>query len=178
MKTNMMILILFSLTVFISCNLKRNPTFNKTLIERISKESVNYPSYYSGIMFFSKSQENRIAALNVYELREIYSKEFRQLSFKLYLTKLFNQEIAIQYNNNKEFRINEDIEKNYTSMNIDYFLNFYCKKTSKGSYTLKLNIPKSQRSTIFYFLFINNYLTCFDDIGGFYIINKIILPSS
>ena len=151
----------------------QNPTFNKTLIERISKESVNYPSYYSGIMFFSKSQENRIADLNVYELREIYSKEFRHLNYKLYLTKLLNQKIVIQYNNNKEFRINEDIEKNYTSMNIDYFLNFYCKKTSKDRYTLKLNIPKSQRYSIFYFLFINNYLTSFDDIGGMFIIKKI-----
>ena len=173
MKKNMMILILFSLTVFISCKIKQNPTFNKTLIERISKESVNYPSYYSRIMFFSKSQDNRIASLNVYELREIYSKEFRYLSYKLYLTKLFNQEIAIQYNNNKEFKIDDDIDKIYTSMNIDDFLNFYCKKTSKDSYTLKLSIPKSQRSSIFYFLFINNYLTGFDDIGGIYIINKI-----
>jgi len=86
---------------------------------------------------------------------------------------LLNQKIAIQYNNNKEFKINEDIEKSYISMNIDEFLNFYCKKTSKDSYTLNLNIPKSQRSTIFYYLFINNYLTGFDDIGGFFIVNKI-----
>ena len=173
MKKCIIISILFYLTILDSCNIKQNPLFNKTLIERISKESVNYPSYYSGIMFFSKSQENRIADLNVYELREIYSKEFRHLSYKLYLTKLLNQEIAIQYNNKKEFKIDDDIDKIYTSMNIDDFLNFYCKKTSKDSYTLKLSIPKSQRNSIFYFLFINNYLTGFDDIGGIYIINKI-----
>ena len=92
----MMILILFYLTVFSSCNIKQNPPFNKILIERISKESVNYPSYYSRIMFFCKTQDNKIASLNVYELREIYSKDFRHLSYKLYfqncLTKklLFN----------------------------------------------------------------------------------------
>ena len=173
MNKYFVILTLVFLTCFISCNIKQDPPFNKTLIERISKESVNYPSYYSGIMFFCKSQDNKISSLNVYELRNIYSKEFRHLSYKSYLIKLLNQKIVIQYNNNKEFRINEDIEKNYTSMNIDYFLNFYCKKTSKDSYTLKLSIPKSQRNSIFYFLFINNYLTGFDDIGGFFIIEKI-----
>ena len=166
---------LIFLTCFISCNKKENPPFNKTLIERISEESVNYPSYYSGIMFFCKSQDNKIVSLNVYELREIYSKEFRYLSYNFFLTKLLNQKIAIQYNNKKEFNINEDIEKQYISMNTDDFLNFYCRKTSKDRYTLKLNIPKSERSTIFYFLFINNYLTVFDDIGGFFIIEKIVL---
>ena len=173
MNKYFVILTLVFLTCFISCNIKQDPPFNKTLIERISKESVNYPSYYSGIMFFCKSQDNKISSLNVYELREIYSKEFRHLSYKSYLIKLLNQKIVIQYNNNKEFAINKDIEKSYSSMNIDDFLNFYCKKTSKDRYTLKLNIPKSQRNTIFYFLFINNYLTGFDDIGGFFIIEKI-----
>ena len=173
MNKFIIISIFFFLTCFISCNIKQNPPFNKTLIERISKESINYPSYYSGIMFFCKSQDNKIASLNVYELREIYSKEFRHLNYKLYLTKLLNQKIVIQYNNKKEFRINEDIEKSYTRMNIDDFLITYCKKTSKDRYTLKLNIPKSQRYSIFYFLFINNYLTSFDDIGGMFIIKKI-----
>ena len=173
MKKSIIILILFYLTVFSSCNIKQNPPFNKTLIERISKESVNYPSYYSRIMFFCKTQDNKIASLNVYELREIYLKDFRHLSYKLYLSKLLNQKIAIQYNNNKEFKINEDFEKSYINMNIDHFLNYYCETTSKDCYTLKLNIPKNQRSTIFYYLFINNYLTCFDDIGGFFIVNKI-----
>lgn len=167
------ILILSLLAGFISCNIKQNPSFNEMLIERISKEPINCPSYYSGIMFFCKSQDNKIAYLNVYELREVYSKEFRSLSYKSYLTRLLNQKIAIQYNNNKEFKINVDIEKSYTSMNIDDFLNFYCMKTSKDRYTLKRDIPKNQRNSIFYFLFINNYQTSFDDYEGTFIIKKI-----
>jgi len=110
--------------------------------------------------------------LNVYELREIYSKEFKSLSYKFYLTRLLNQEIAIQYNNKKGFKIDEDIENHYLSMNINDFLNFYCMKTSKDRYTLKLSIPKNQRSSILYFLFIKNFQISFDDYIGRFFIKK------
>lgn len=166
-------LTLLFLVSFISCNIKQKPIFNKHLIENLSNASTDLPSHYSEIIFFCKSQDKKILPLNANEFRDIYSKEFSKLDYKMFLTKLLNQEIAIQYINNKEFKIDDDIEKHYLSMSINNFLNFYCVKTSKDRYTLKLSIPENQRNSIFYFLFINNYQTSFDDVGGFYIIKKI-----
>ena len=162
------------LVCFISCNLKRKPVFNERLIENISNASADFPSYYSGIKFFCKSRDNKIILLDANEFRHLYSKEYSKLDYRSFLTKLLNQELAIEYYNNKEkFKINEDVEKHYLSMGIEDFLNYYCKKTIEDRYSLKPNIVENQKNSIFYFLFINNYQTSFDDVGGFYIIKKI-----
>ena len=95
------------------------------------------------------------------------------LDYKLFLTKLLNQELDIQYDNKKSFEINKFIENQYKSMDFISFMNFYCVKISKSRYTLKNDVLKNQRYSIFYFLFINNYQTSFDDLGGMFIIKKI-----
>lgn len=167
------ILILFFTASFISCDTKQKPTFNKRLIESISNEQIDLPSHYSEIVFFCKSQNNRILSLNANEFRDIYSKEFSNLDYKLFLTRLLNQEIIIQYNTDKSFDINKTVEDKYKRMDIDSFIDFYCIKVGKSEYTLKKNIPKSQKNSIFYFLFVHNYRTTFDEYGGVFIIKKI-----
>ena len=173
MKKYMLILILFPLTVFISCNIKQKPTFNKHLIENLSNAQIDLPSHYSEIIFFCKSQNKKILPLNANDFRYIYSKEFSKLDYKLFLTRLLNQELDVQYNNKKSFEINKFIENHYKSMDFISFMNFYCVKISKSRYTLKNDVLKNQRYSIFYFLFINNYQTSFDDLGGMFIIKKI-----
>ena len=173
MKKYSLILILFPLTVFISCTIKQKPTFNKHLIENLSNAQTDLPSYYSGIIFFCKSQNKKILPVDANDFRYIYSKEYSKLDYKSFLTKLLNQELDIQYNNKNSFEINKYIENQYKSMDFISFMNFYCVKTSKSRYTLKNNVLKSQRYSILYYLFINNYFTGFDDYGGTFVIKKI-----
>jgi len=162
------------LVCFISCNFKRKPVFNEHLIANISNASTDLPSHYSEIKFFCKSQDNKIILLDANEFRYIYSKEYSKLDYRSFLTKLLNQELAIEhYNDKKKFKIDDDVEKHYLSMDIKDFLNYYCKKLNEDEYSLKPDIVENQRNSIFYFLFINNYQTSFDDVGGFYIIKKI-----
>ena len=160
------------MSCFFSCNLKHEPTFNKRIIENISNADINYPPPYFG-MFFCKGQNGQILPLNAGELRDIYSKEFRQLNYKSFLSELLNQNIEVKYNNHKGFILDPEVESHYKSLDINEFINFYCVKTSETSYTLNKTFPKIKKYSIFYFLFINNYLTSFDDIGGFYLIKKI-----
>ena len=167
-----MILLLFPLTVFVSCDLKHKPNFNKHLIENISQAQTDLPSQYSGIIFFCKSQNNRILPVNANDFRFIYSKEYNKLDYKSFITKLLNQEIDIQYNQENSFEVNIDVENKYKSLDFNSFMDLYCVKVRNSHFTLKKNVLKSQRNSIFYFLFINNYLTGFDDYKGQFIIAK------
>lgn len=168
------IFILILLFCFLYCNAKHDIVFNQKLIKNISEEDKSYPSRYFNVLFFSKCQNDEISILSIYEIQEVYLKEFNHVKYKDFLTELFNQKSLINCDvKDKKFWINEVVKKNYLKMPINEFLNFYCTKKSDNLFSLKNKIPDEYKNTILYFLFLNNYLTNIDDYSGAYIIKKV-----
>ena len=173
MKKYSNVFILFLLTCSLSCSTKQNYPFSKSFIQSISKEDQKFPSRFSNILFFCKCQNNEILSLSVYEIREIYLSEFKRIDYSTFLTDLLNQKQAIHCRNqDKTFKINDDVKRHYSEMGVDEFVGFYCTNLRSDLYVLKNNISTDQRNTIFYFLFMNNYLTSFDDYSGTFKIRK------
>jgi hypothetical protein len=158
----------------VTCNTKRHVPFSERLIKNISEEDQNNPSSFYNFQFFCKCQDNKILPLNIYEIREVYLKEFSHIDYQDFLTDLLNQRIDIQCkNHNEKFTINETVQKLYKEKNLNDFINFYCSEKSNNLFWQKNNIPDNQRNTILYFLFVNNYLTSIDDYSGAFVIRKM-----
>jgi hypothetical protein len=169
------IFILILLSCFLSCNTKYDTVLNQKLIKNISEEDKNYPSRFFNVLFFCKCKSDEISILSIYEIREVYLKEFNHIKYKDFLTELFNQSLLINCDTQgKKFWINEIVKKNYLKMPINEFLNFYCTKKSDNLFSLKNEIADEYKNTILYFLFLNNYLANIDDYSGTYIIKKAL----
>jgi len=168
------ILILLFMVCCISCNTKHDISFNQNLIKSISEEDENLPSRFFNSLFFCKCQNEEILILSVYELREVYLKEYKHTNYKDFLTELFNQKLLVNCNiQDKQIRINEEVKKNYLKMPLKEFLNLYCTKKKENIFIIKNNMPDESKNTILYFLFINNYITNIDDYSGTYVIKKV-----
>jgi len=157
----------------VTCNTKRHVPFSEGLIKTISEEDQNFPSSFFNLQFFCKCSDNKVLPLNIYEIRELYLKEFSHINYRVFLTDLLNQRIDIQCKDqNETFTINETVQKLYKEKNLNDFINLYCKEKKDNLFWLKKNIPDNQRNTVLYFLFINNYLTSIDDYSGAFVIRK------
>jgi len=170
---NIFLFILIIIFIFISCSYNDREFINKNLIDSISKESSKLPSKFITIMFFCRCDDNTVMPLNIYELREIYLTEYSKLTYKSFLIKLLNQRITVKYNNNKRFKIDKIIEKSYQQVEFNEFIHLYCEIRNTKLYILRSCIPKNQWNSIFYYLFINNFQTSFDDYEGTFRIHKI-----
>lgn len=174
MKKCNKIFILILLACFISCNNKQDISFSQKLIKSISEEDKSYPSRFFNNLFFCKCQNEEVSILSIYELREVYLKEFNHINYKNFLTELFNQKLLINCTiQNKQFRINEEVKKNYIKMPLKEFLNFYCTKKKDNLFFIKNDVADEFKNTILYYLFINNYITNIDDYSGTYVIKKV-----
>jgi hypothetical protein len=164
--------ILFSCQL--ACKTDKAVFISEKFLQSISSEQESYPSQYSNVLFFCKCSANKILYLNIYELREIYKMEYRNNSYYEFLNDALNQRLILncgeQYN---EFQINETVNKNLKKNGINKFIDLYCTKNGTDLYWLIRDIKEDQRSTILYFLFVNNYITRTDDISGAFIIKKI-----
>lgn len=173
MKKLNKILILLFIACCLSCNTKHDIPFNQTIIKSISEEDENSPSRYFNSLFFCKCQNEEISILNIYEIREVYHKEFKQMKFKDFLTELFNQKLIINCSiSNTKFNINDNVKKNYLNMTFDDFLNFYCVKKRENLFWLKNEVAEVSKNSVLYFLFTNSYITNIDDYNGAYVIKK------
>lgn len=169
------IFILILLSCFLSCNIKNDIVFYQKLIKNISEEDKSYPSRFFNVLFFCKCQNDEILILSIYEIREVYLKDFNHIKYKDFLTQLFNQSLLINCGaQDKKFWINEVVKKYYLKMPINEFLNFYCTKKGNNLFSLKNEIKDEYKNTILYFLFLNNYLANIDDYSGTYIIKKAL----
>jgi hypothetical protein len=142
----------------------------------IFEENINFPSVFIGDYFFCKIDENYVLLTDVRDFRELHKKYYPDMNYKMFLTQLLNQKIVVQIKDNEWItgdivKLNEDVERQYNALNIDNFISLYCEDI-KTCFVLNRNVPREFRNTIFYFLFINNYLTGYDDNIGCYIISK------
>jgi len=174
MRKLIKVLIITILISNLSCNQKQKIHFNQNFINSISEEDKNYPSRFFNLIFFCKCQNEEILFLNIDDIKEIYLKEFKDMEYKTFLTKLFNQRIKIHCAGQKtRFKINEIVKNNYLKLRTEDFVSFYCEKKRDNLFWLKTNFPEDQKNTVLYFLFINNYLANVDDYKGVAVIKKL-----
>jgi hypothetical protein len=158
------IVLFYGILSFFSCNSKHNPPFDESFIQIIS-ENQEFPSY-AFALFFVQGENNKILLLDPRELKEIYDKGSFSMNYKKFIRKALNQQLIINSTDERHaFELNKDVTDVYLNNTFNDFLNIYCEHEDE-KYILKDNIPKDQMTTVFYYAFINNYLTGFDDYIG------------
>lgn len=161
--------IVFCSIVFalISCNKKQNTSIDDKFILLISKDSE--PSLFGGISFYCKGENDKIIQIESKDLRVLYSKGTFNMDYLSFLRKVLNLEIVLHPKGLVyEFNIDVNINKEYQNRKFSDFIHLYCKGIGADEYVLKKGFTENQRNSIFYFLFINNYLSVFDDYSGSY----------
>jgi len=105
---------------------------------------------------------------NAGDLLYIYKRGSFDLDYKSFLTKTLNQQLRLNNKDGYVFVLDKDITFQYQTRKIADFFLLYFKQDNNDRYILNNDISENQRNTIFYYLFINNYLTVFDDYSGSY----------
>ncbi|WJS95872.1 hypothetical protein NYQ10_05305 [Flavobacterium johnsoniae] len=167
------IILLIVLCLLFSCERKK-PNFSEEMIEMLADrgDTINGavrlpppPPSFSDI--YIRTNSNQIMLTDGNELfffyKKYYSKEFK--SFKFFLNEVLNKEFV--FDNKllknpkypKRFKINPKIEKDYSALGFNKFLEKYSKASSrKGELELnKSNLKNDEYLTIAYFLYINRY---------------------
>ena len=167
---------IFSLLIFTlyGCNqIKKQEGISETLIKKIVNENINYPSSFSSYLFFGTCTDAGIFQLSVYDLREIHSKDFNNLKFDVFLTQFLNQKISVNCNGRFEkIIINPEVAGIYEKNGVSKLLNKYCERKGSQRLLFKKEINDRMKYSVLYFLFLNNYISNFDDYSGEYIISK------
>ena len=169
------------ITLLLSCSDAKiqtniNPMFIQKLMEnRIDVERGWLPSITPQYLF-AKGDNDSILLIEDYRiLEEIYDSGSYEISYKDFLTLTLNQKIILkpQFFVSK-FQINQEIAARYHVKNFDDFFDTYCKKTSyENGYHLRNDMSENERYAIIYYLFINNFITSFDDYFGTYSVEVI-----
>jgi len=154
-----------SIFALISCSEKQNISIDNNLILLISKDVG--PSLFMGISFYCQGEGGKVIQIESRDLRILYNEGAFNMDYLSFLRKVLNQQIKLQSNRSVyTFNIDKDVNKEYQSKNLADFMLLYCKINGTGEYILKKGFTENQRNSIFYFLFINNYLSVFDDYSG------------
>jgi len=154
-----------SIFALISCNKKQNISIDNNLILLISNDV--RPSLFSGVPFYCQGEGGKVIRIESQDLRIIYNEGTFEMDYLSFLRKVLNQQIKLQSNRSVyTFNIDKDVDKEYQSKNLADFMHLYCKSYGTGEYVLKKGFTENQRNSIFYFLFINNYLSVLDDYSG------------
>jgi len=169
-------IIIQRLSIF--CRSKRkNPAFDEKMIRILSENPIYFRKtdllpFYASSMFFVQGGNGKILLLEPKELEEIYYESHSFLNYKQFLRKALNQKLIIKAQDKGiAFELDREVTDNYINRSFQDFLNFYCVNSSKDNRLwLKGNLEEHQLFSIFYYFFINNYLTWFDDVVGTYYI--------
>ena len=168
----------YLLLVFVSCNVDRKPPFDEVLIQIISENPIYsgnpeiIPIEYAVTTFFVQGDSGKILLLAPREFEEIYREDYSSWKYEKFVRKALNQELIIKNRKGETFELDKEVTDNYSNNNFIYFMELYCEHSSKDQYKLKNNVPVDQEYSVFYYAFINNYLTSFDDHIGIYYLSK------
>lgn len=181
MKNLSYFLYIFCTFSFLSfCNSKqKNPVFDENMIKIISENPIylgnpDTPPMYAFTIFFVQGDSGKILLLDPRELEDIYNEDYSSWNYKKFVRKALNQKLIIKTKNKgKAFLLDKDVKDNYLNNDLTDFRLIYCDNTlEKDRCWLKYDIPEHQLYSIFYYYFINNYFTWFDDFLGSYSIEK------
>lgn len=180
---------LFSFYSQFSCGEERtHPKFNEDLITVISEDSLFIFKYHFDFVFV-QGKNDYIIRLEPRELREIYNKGKFKMSYKNYIRRALNQELVFDTGSRDfVFQLNPDVTDNYINNDFIDFLEIYCDSWKRKYYELKPFSPEYKfspengfyeyqtfESSIFYYAFINNYVSSCDDNLGMCSIYSISL---
>ena len=179
---------IFCVSIFvISCSQKRkNPAFDEDMIRLISENPIYsknlntlqfsniIPPEYAFTTFFVQGDSDKILLLDPRELEEIYMEDYSSWKYKKFVKKALNQELIIKpKTKRKTFKLDKDVTDNYFKNDFSGFCKIYCEDGWESDiYHLRNDIQWNQVNSVFYYFFINNYLTWFDDPSGIYSISK------
>lgn len=157
-----------------SCSSQQNNGSDRhiQLINNLLTEGSDSPSsYYASVLLFSKSSDTpKIGYISVNGLRKIYNSQYSDIDYKEFLIKVLDQDIVLDSHTlDGCFSLNDTIMSSYKKESFSSFLENYNKKVRDGEYTIKAELSEDAKLTVFYYLFLNDYYTSFDDyIGLFY----------
>jgi hypothetical protein len=167
-------LVLCLMTLNVGCNDKSKYYISEKLIQSISEEDSSFPSKYNGIIFFGKCTNDEIMVLDIKQIRDIYLSDYSHLEYKSYISELFNQQLTLNFDlGYPKYVLSTEVKYNYRNLNFESFINMYCIKTNNSNFVLKNNSNNEiNKTTVLYYLFLNNYLTIFDEHTGIYVVTK------
>ena len=174
MRTYIYLIFLISLFGCKSSDHKCSDTeiFLSEFTKGFSKE---LPPANSNILFFIKSDDNRLIKLNNIELCNLYNGSYdKKNSFKEFICNLYNEKIYLskaliekKISRCQFYKLDNNIER----LNLALLKKNFCTERNM-KLSLNQNVNESTRFTILYLFFKNKYYISFDDYNGYYLINK------
>lgn len=165
MKKILTLLMLFCF--LISCE-RKEPSFSKEMIEKLVFEDNGLPPSYLRLDLYVLTHNNEIHQTNNNELmffyKKYYSKEFK--SFNEFLNASLNDGFIFDkkvFKNNRDyltsFKLNPKMEKEYSFLGFNKFLEKYSKVSSKKDEleSNKSHLNSDEYSAFKYLLYINRY---------------------
>ncbi|BEH00445.1 hypothetical protein [Bacteroides sedimenti] len=174
---NFITLLCCALLIMCSCN-KNKISIDEHFIKLVSRDI--WPSKFERYPFYCKGENGKILEVRSRDLRMLYDDGSFDFDYLSFLKKVLNQKMELQSQGKVEsFYLDKYLEKAYRNIDFKDFMRIYCIDEGENRFRLKKGFTYNQKRTIFYFLFINNYLSCFDDYAGvFWIFNTNIYNSS
>ena len=152
--------------------MKRIKQIEKFIFNRLRKR--NTFSLDASCNFFVQGGNSKILLLDPKELEEIYCENYLFRNYKKFVREVLNQKIVITTENKGiAFELDKEISDIYRNIGFSDFREQYCVNSREaGKFWLKSNIQEDQLFSVFYYFFINNYLTEFDDYMGNYYLSE------
>jgi hypothetical protein len=165
MKKITFTIVLFSF--FFSCQ-RKEENFTKEMIEKLIVTDNGLPSKYTFLDLYILTNNNEVLQTNNNYMFQTYNRYYQKRfkTFEDFLEEVLNKNFALDYNSPheiihlKSFKLNQEIEKQYSEIGFDEFLKKYSKKTNKKNAEFELNksiIKKNEYLTIVYLLYKNRY---------------------
>lgn len=177
MKISLKNLLLLLLLVFSSC---KSEFKKEILVDKLSSIENGLPSPHFNYRLYLAIDNNKILETNIDLLFELYKDEYsnKYSSLKDFLKALFLHNEIIKVNDLTKYKgadylINfSEIDNNINLKNIEDIQKEYL-KAKNGHFLLFLtNLNSSERYTILYRMFENEYLITLNDYVGYYNLRK------
>ncbi len=161
------------------CNLKETERKNlskKDFIDIISLKGNEIDGKILSIFMFCKVADKDIGLIDTWGLIKNFNTK-KDLTFQDYVYSIFydNQNINKSDDMYYCFQLDDEITLDYQNNVLDNFLNKYTIKDNVYRYYIYKNLSYNEKMTILYHLFQNGYFSYFDDISGYYFIQKITI---
>ena len=166
-KLKKLIIIFGLLLVFASCQ-KKEVSFSKEMIEKLSVIDDRIPSNYTSLDLYVRINDTVIIQRTINDLFRYYKQNFTHdfKTFDFFLDEVLNNDFKINQKANQKalyldgFTLNRQIEKEYGQIGFDDFLKKYSKNISSKHFELELNkssIKQGEYLSITYLLYKNKY---------------------
>lgn len=161
----------FVLLSLITCNTEQKKPFDDKFITVLAADKE--PSLYMDIPLFCMGIQGKVLKVESADLKMLYEEGEFSMKYSSFLNKVLNQELIIDAEDKvPSFVIDRMVMQKYQSNSLLKFFNSYFSKTFNDKYFLTNELTNDQINSVLYFLFINGYLSTFDDYMGSYTIFK------